>query len=92
MDHEMDRYVGRSLKNWTARQPLPANGREALLKAAAAAPPAVWQEQSYFRSNTAPREFANNRMMGFYTGEWLRSSFTVSLSWPTQMGTLVQFS
>lgn len=92
MENEMDRYLSRCLKNWTARQPTPANGREVLLKAAATAPPAAWEEQTYFRSNLAPREFSNNRMIGFYTGEWLRGSLTMSLSWPTQIGTLVQFS
>ncbi len=93
MDHELDRYLSRCLKNWTARQPLPNQGREALLKAAAASPPPpAWDEPTYFRPSLAPHEFTNNRMVGFYTGEWLRGSFTMSLSWPTQLGTLVQFS
>jgi hypothetical protein len=35
MDDDLDVYIGRSLKNWSASQPLPAGGRRRLLRAAA---------------------------------------------------------
>jgi hypothetical protein len=39
MDDPMDRYIGQSLKNWAASQPLPAKGRKNLLWIASGAAP-----------------------------------------------------
>ena len=38
MKYEVDSYLSKLLKNWAARQPLPKDGRERLLRAAAATP------------------------------------------------------
>ncbi len=87
MDNLIDRYLSRCLKNWTANQQVSPPGREELLKKAAVAP-AHWQEPVYFRTNAFVREFSNSRMIGYYTGEWLSVSFTMSISWPAQLATL----
>jgi hypothetical protein len=55
MDDGLDRYINRSLKNWAASQPLPAGGRQRLLKAAVGVledhdlttyEPSIWQRNS----------------------------------------------
>lgn len=53
MDDDLDIYVSRSLRNWAASQPLPAGGRQRLLKAATVVTeyqdrttyqPSIWQK------------------------------------------------
>ncbi len=91
MENEIDRYISRSLKNWAASQQASPPSREEVQKAAAVSP-SPWQEPVYFRTSTVVHEFASNRMVGYYTGDWLRGPFSVSLGWPTQLSALVQIS
>ena len=55
MNEELDVYISRNLKNWTASQPLPASGRQRLLKAALnpvehhnqiVVRPSIWQKNA----------------------------------------------
>jgi hypothetical protein len=89
-DNELDTYVSRSIKNWAAAQPQPRQDKDALLKKAKAVPPEAL-EPAYFRSDALLHtEFSSHRLASYYTGEWLRGSFTVSLGWPVQLITLIQ--
>ena len=45
MKYEVDSYLSRSLKNWAARQTLPEDGRERLLRAAASTPVLLVQNE-----------------------------------------------
>jgi hypothetical protein len=68
MSDELDGYISRSIKNLAARHPLPKDGRERLLRAAASSPALVEQERQfaifdflvkYFASQTHDYQFVS---------------------------------
>lgn len=81
MTDDMDGYISRCLKNWTARQPAPEGGREALL---ARASTSDWDERGLIvrlfssiqvRVRTSPEPFYPNSHLPFM------QPFTLSTLW-----------
>jgi hypothetical protein len=86
MDDEMDQYLGRCLKNATARCQPPASGKERLLRAIISP---RWRSATNRRSSSLPqlpKEFRPSDQVVFLPGNLMQTSFTLSLAWPVHIG------
>ncbi|MFM8322310.1 MAG: hypothetical protein ACKOC5_15455 [Chloroflexota bacterium] len=87
-DSQMDHYISRNLKNWVAGRQASPPPREQVVSAAGSSD--AYQEPQYFQTREVVHEYAHHRLVGYYTGEWIRGSFTMSLSWPANLATIFQ--
>jgi hypothetical protein len=88
MDDEMDLYLGRCLKNATARCKPPARGKERLFQAIIAP---RWRFATSRHSSSSlqpPREFSPSDQVVFLPGNLMQTSFALSLAWPVHIGML----
>ena len=95
MYEEMDRYLSRCLKNWTARWQPPGHGRQRLLNAAAKPADIQRPFEHYVLYKDRPLAIGGESdplMAALYSNRWLGGSFTLLQAWPLHMANLVNLN
>lgn len=85
-EHQVDDYVGRSLKNWAVQQPLPVDGRERLLRAARIRPE-MFDGRRLPEVGKFLKSFFNAQPALEYQPDWLFVPFTQSRLWSFHVAT-----
>jgi hypothetical protein len=86
MDDELDRYLGRSLKNWSAQYQPPVDGRQRLLRRASYPPYQQQKRLSRWISILKNRYFYPEQST-LHHSDWLIVPVTHSSSWSFQLAT-----
>jgi hypothetical protein len=90
-EREMDAYISRCMKNWAACQPLPAGGRERLIRAASLRPDIYRTRLGSPFSNVLKAVFSSQPVGMFAAieteADWLFVPFTQSHLWSFHLAT-----